>query len=188
MPVCTSQTGIFCLLQSFLTKFVMGVRKGTNKPTPLGTIGGEKMSYSEEYKEHIEYTFAAFCRVVLRNAAINAYRDFEQKRKHEVSLDYLMSETSFEPFATDSYFEQYGKPTVFVVNGQEIVVANERLAEALSKLPEQRRTVLLMYFFLGYTDAKIGNEYGRSRSTANYWKLAALKQLRKEWEKLEHEE
>ena len=26
------------------------------------------MIYSEQYKEHIEYTFAAFCRVVLRNA------------------------------------------------------------------------------------------------------------------------
>ena len=49
------------------------------------------MIYSEEYKEHIEYTFSAFCKVVLRNAAISAYRDFGRKQKHEVSLDYLMS-------------------------------------------------------------------------------------------------
>ena len=146
------------------------------------------MKYSEQFMEHIEYAFAAFCRIVLRNAAISAYRDFERKQKREVSLDYLMSETSFEPFTTDNYFEQYDKPTVFVVKGQEIIVASERLANALSKLPEQRRTVLLMYFFLGYTDTKIGNEYGRSRSTANYWKHAALKQLRKEWLKSENEE
>lgn len=146
------------------------------------------MSYSEEYKERIEYMFAAFCKVVLRNAAFTAYRDFGRKQKREVSLDYLMSETPFEPFTTDSYFEQYDKPTVFVVQRQEIIVASERLADALCRLPEQRRIVLLMYFFLGYTDEKIGNVYGRSRSTANYWKLAALKQLRKEWEKTEHEE
>lgn len=146
------------------------------------------MSYFEEYKERIEYMFAAFCKVVLRNAAFTAYRDFGRKQKREVSLDYLMSETPFEPFTTDSYFEQYDKPTVFVVQGQEIIVASERLADALCRLPEQRRIVLLMYFFLGYTDEKIGNMYGRSRSTANYWKLAALKQLRKEWEKTEHEE
>ena len=69
-----------------------------------------------------------------------------------------MSETSFEPFTIDNYFEQYDKPTVFVVKGQEIIVASEWLANVLSKLPEQRRTVLLMYFFLGYTDTKIGNE------------------------------
>ena len=146
------------------------------------------MSYSEEYKERIEYMFAAFCKVVLRNAAFTAYRDFGRKQKREVSLDYLMSETPFEPFTTDSYFEQYDKPTVFVVQRQEIIVASERLADALCRLPEQRRIVLLMYFFLGYTDEKIGNVYGRNRSTANYWKLAALKQLRKEWEKGEHEE
>lgn len=141
------------------------------------------MKYSEQFMEHIEYTFAAFCNVVLHNAAINAYRDFGRKQKREVSLDYLMSETSLEPFTMDRYFEQYDKPTVFVVKEQEIIVASERLADALSRLPEQRRTVLLMYFFLGYTDTKIGNEYGRSRSTVNYWKLAALKQLRKKWRK-----
>ena len=63
------------------------------------------MRYSEQFMEHIEYAFAAFCKIVLRNAAISAYRDFGRKQKHEVSLDYLMSETSFEPFATDNYFE-----------------------------------------------------------------------------------
>lgn len=34
------------------------------------------MSYSEEYKEHIEYMFNAFCKVVLRNAALGTYRNF----------------------------------------------------------------------------------------------------------------
>lgn len=61
------------------------------------------MKYSEQFMEHIEYAFAAFCKIVLRNAAISAYRDFGRKQKHEVSLDYLMSETSFEPLATDNY-------------------------------------------------------------------------------------
>ena len=146
------------------------------------------MIYSEEYKEHIEYTFAAFCKVVLRNAAMTAYRDFGRKQKREVSLQYLISETPFEPFTTDTYFEQYDQPTIFVVKGQEIVVANKRLADALLRLSEQSCNVLFLYFFFGYTDAQIGKKYGRSRSIANYWKLAALKQLRKEMERLDHEE
>ncbi len=146
------------------------------------------MIYSEGYKEHIEYTFAAFCRVVLHNAAISAYRDFGRKQKREVSLEYLISETPFEALTMDTYFEQYDQPTIFVVKGQEIVVAGKRLADALLKLTEQRRNVLFLYFFFGYTDAQIGTEYGRNRSTTNYWKLAALKQLRKEMERLEHEE
>ena len=144
------------------------------------------MRYSEQFMEHIEYAFNAFCKI--RNAAISAYRDFGRKQKREVSLEYLISETSFEAFSTDTYFEQYDQPTIFVVKGQEIVVASKRLADALLKLTEQRQNILFLYFFFGLTDTQIGKEYGRNRSTTNYWKLTALKQLRKEMERLEHEE
>lgn len=146
------------------------------------------MSYSKEYKEHIEYTFAAFCKVVLRNAALSAYRDIGRRRKHEISLDYLMSERYYNPSVTDNYFEEPIQPTVFSVCGKSIEIENERMAKAFSILSKQRQEVLVLYFFFGYTDKKIGERYGRNRTTANYWKLAALKQLRKELEGLEHEE
>lgn len=38
----------------------------------------------------------------------------------------------------DSYFEKQDKPTVFLVLGKEVVVDNERLATALSRLPQLR--------------------------------------------------
>lgn len=154
----------------------------------LGRRGVRKMSYSKEHKEHIEYTFAAFCRVVLRNAALSAYRDINRRRKHEISLDYLMSERYYNPSVTDNYFEEPMQPTIFSVCGECIEIENERLAKAFSILSKQRQEVLVLYFFFRYTDKKIGQKYGRSRTTVNYWKLAALKQLRKEWERLEHEE
>lgn len=78
------------------------------------------MDCSKEYKEHIEYMFNAFCKIVLRNAALGAYRDFGQKQKHEVSLNHLLSDTPFEPFITDNFFEQYDNPTFFVVKAQLI--------------------------------------------------------------------
>ena len=71
---------------------------------------------------------------------------------------------------------------------EKIVIENERLAKVFSDLPKLRQEVLVLYFFFGYTDKKIGEMYGRSRTTVNYWKIAALKQLRKEMERLEHEE
>ena len=55
-------------------------------------------------------------------------------------------------------------------------------------LSKQWQEVLVLYFFFRYTDKKIVKNYGRSRTTVNYWKLAALKQLRKEWARLEHKE
>ena len=144
------------------------------------------MIYSEQYREHIEYTFAAFCKIVLRNAALSAYRDIGRRRKWEISLDYLMEEKHYEPSTTDNYFDK--QATKFVVCGEIIEIENERLAKAFSSLPELRQEILVLYYFFHYTDKKIGETYGRSRTTANYWKLSSLKRLRKELERLEHEE
>lgn len=80
--------------------------------------------------------------------------------KWEVSLEYLISETSFEPLTTDTYLKQYNQPTIFVAKRQEIVVASKRLANALLKLTEQRRNALFLYFFFGYTDVQVRKEYG----------------------------
>ena len=146
------------------------------------------MRYSEQFMEHIEYAFNAFCRIVLRYEAINAWRDLKRKIEREISLDYLMSERFFEPSAMDSYFEKQDKPTAFLVLGKEVIVDNEQLATALSRLPKLRWEVLLLYYFIGYRDEAIGRLYGRCRSTINHRRNVALKQLRKEWERLEHEE
>ena len=83
------------------------------------------MRYSEQFMEHIEYAFNAFCKIVLRHEAINAWRDLKRKEAREVSLDYLMSERHFEPSAMDSYFERQEKPTVFLVLGKEVIVDDE---------------------------------------------------------------
>ena len=103
-----------------------------------------------------------------------------------ISIYYLMSERYFEPSVLDSYFEKQDKPTVFLVLGKEVIVEDERLATALSKLLELRREVLLLYYFVGYRDEAIGRLYGRCRSTINRRRNVALKQLRKEWERLKH--
>ena len=105
-----------------------------------------------------------------------------------ISIYYLMSERYFEPSAMDSYFEKQDKPTVFLVLGKEVIVDDERLAIALSRLPKLKREALLLYYFVGYRDEAIGRLYGCCRSTINSRRNVALKQLRKEWERLEHEE
>ncbi len=71
---------------------------------------------------------------------------------------------------------------------KEVIVDDERLATTLSRLPKLRRKVLLLYYFVGYRDEAIGRLYGRCRSSINRRRNVALKQLRKERERLEHEE
>ena len=45
------------------------------------------MDCTEVYKEHIMYSFNGFCKVVIRYAAINAWRDRNRRRQREISLD-----------------------------------------------------------------------------------------------------
>lgn len=145
------------------------------------------MSYSNEQREHIMFTFHAFCKTVIRNEAIHSYRDIQRKRKHETSLDYLQ-EFQLEPSTTDEYFVVNDCPTVFTVREHTVIVANEQLAKALLNLSDRRGEIVILYFYCGYNDASIGKLYGCCRSTANYQRLTALKQLRKEMEVSHHAE
>ena len=89
------------------------------------------MSYSEEYKEHIEYAFAAFCKIIPRNAALSAYRDIGRKQERETSLEYLMEKKYYKPSTTDKYFEE--QPTVFVVCGEIIAFENRTVDKGISR-------------------------------------------------------
>jgi len=111
------------------------------------------MKYTEQFKEHIEYTFDAFCNIVLRYEAINAWRDMSRIAEREISLDFLVTERYYKPYTTDRYFVE---PTPFSVNGETVYIENKLLAQAIMSLSEQRREILLLYFFCGYTDRKAG--------------------------------
>ena len=146
------------------------------------------MMNTEQYREHIERTFNAFCKIVLYHAALGAYKKIRKKQQFEVSLDYLR-EFDFEPIATtDEYFVKYDVPTAFTIRGKTVIVESEQLAAALMNLPEKRREVLFLRYYLGYSDEEIGKMCGISRSAVCRRRKIALRLLRKEMEALENEE
>lgn len=116
------------------------------------------MPCTEAYKEHIEYTFNAFCRVVIHYAAINAWRDRDKRRQREISFEYL-TEEKFYPFCTsDTYFIDPYKQYPVTICGQRVILTNGNLAEALSSLPEKKREIIYLYFFGRYTQQEIGEK------------------------------
>ena len=146
------------------------------------------MMNSEQYREHIERTFNAFCKIVLYHATLGVYKKLRKKQQFEVSLDYLR-EFDFEPAtSTDEYFVKYDVPTAFTVRGETVIVESELLAAALLRLPEKRREVLFLRYYLGYSDTEIGRLFGVCRSTIFRRRKRALRLLRQEMEVLENEE
>ena len=146
------------------------------------------MMNSEQYREHIERTFNAFCKIVLYHAALGVYKKLRKKQQFEVSLDYLR-EFDFKPVTTtDEYFVKYDVPTAFTVLGKTVIVESEQLAAALSRLPEKRREVLFLRYYLGYSGAEIGKICGINRSTIFRRRKIALRFMRKEMDVFKNDE
>ena len=52
------------------------------------------MTEDEAYKVHIQYTFNAFCKIVIRHAAIDKILKLRRKWEREISLDYQIGRAS----------------------------------------------------------------------------------------------
>ena len=112
------------------------------------------MTEDEAYKVHIQYTFNAFCKVVIRHAAIDIILKLRQRWEREVSLDYLMNE-KFVQFSEPEQLEEY----LFTACGQTAVLYHAELAAALARLPEQTQEKIFRYYFLRQPQRVIGGVY-----------------------------
>ena len=119
------------------------------------------MTEDEAYKVHIQYTFNAFCKIVIRHAAIDKILKLRRKWEREISLDYLMNE-KFVQLAEPEQLEEY----LFTACGQTAVLYHAELAAALALLPEQTQEEIFRYYFLRQPQRVIGVHIGRTRSTA----------------------
>jgi len=133
------------------------------------------MDCTEAYREHIMYSFNGFCKVVIRYAAINAWRDRNRRRQREISFEYL-TEEKFYPLSTSDEFLK------------SIILTNGELAAALLSLPEKKREIIYLYFFGNYTQQEIADLYGQCKSTAWHYIHSALQMLQEEMEVLLHGE
>ena len=140
------------------------------------------MTEIEAYQEYIRCKHNAFCKAVIRYAAIGKIIRLRQKWEREISLDYLTNE-KFVQFAEPEQFEEY----FFTACGQTAVLYHAELAAALALLPEQAQEEIFRYYFLRQPQRVIGVHIGRTRSTAGRHIQLALQRLRRLMEGKDHE-
>lgn len=70
----------------------------------------------------------------------------------------------------------------------DIAVRDELLAEALQELPEKKRDIVLLSYFLEYSDIEIAQLLNSVRRTVNDQRNKALKDLKKRMEDKKHEQ
>ena len=110
-----------------------------NIDLPSGAKGGEKMDLEHHYR-HKQHTFDAFCKRTIRNESANAFRQVRVQQDRFVSLSDLSEEGS-EALATYNLYPwEY---TSFPVDGDVILIKDDRLADALTVLPRYLSDVLV---------------------------------------------
>ena len=70
----------------------------------------------------------------------------------------------------------------FQVQGYNIPIRNEILANALVKLSEKKRDIILLAYFLDMTDQEIADKLDMVRYTVQRRRAKSLKELKKEME------
>ena len=128
------------------------------------------------YELDKQHAFDAFCKKVLRNDVRNNYDEMKRLRDKEVSFSEL-SETELEQLSTTEKY--FATEQTFSVLGNDVIVNDESIAEALRSLPERKRDIILLSYFLELSDGEIGKKLNLIRSTVQYQRTSTLRELKK---------
>ena len=96
------------------------------------------------HEEHIQHTFDAFCKKVLRNEARDYLDELARKRNREISFSDLPVEVMEQLSTCDIYFVEKQS---FGVLDYRVHIDNDELAGAIAALPAQKRDIILLSYF-----------------------------------------
>ena len=137
------------------------------------------MELTPSQKKTVRHQFDSFCRKVLREEARDYARDLARQGEREVSLSGLSEEEMARLYVLDEYpSEQFH----FDVQGYDIAVKDERLADALGSLSDDKRDIVLLAYFLDMTDQEIADKLNVVRRTVQYRRASSLKEMKKRLE------
>lgn len=128
-----------------------------------------------ELQEYHVHAFDAFCKRVIRYAAVDAFRKTKRKQKVEMDIDDPMI-AYIHSIQTHDTYTLYSR--TYYVKEQPIVVRDKNLGEALQYIIPQKRAVILLSYFAGYNDTEVANILGVSPTSIARRKKSALLRLR----------
>ena len=130
-----------------------------------------------DYEMGVAHRFAAFCKKVLK---LSAYKWYAKRKKHderEISLSLVYEEYEMDFQDPKEYFATTWH---FKVRDMDIDIVDERVGEAIFHLKEKLQEVILLYYFLDFSNEQIATFCDCSKRTVIRRKLEALSILEKE--------
>lgn len=136
-------------------------------------------------EDDVARVFDCYCKRILKNEAINIQKHNQYLNSKQVSFSELTPEQLAQLCTYDEYPTEYSR---FKVLEYDIAVKDELLAEALQELPERKREIILLSYFLEYNDVEIAELLNLVRRTVNDQRNKALKDLKNRMEGKQHEQ
>ena len=127
------------------------------------------------FEKAIRLQLDCLIRKVIDCTVKNYNREIGRRAKHErpfcevPEIEYACVGT------TDEYSTEF---MAFQVFGSEVRVHDERLCEAIMKLSEKQRNILLMFYFLEMSDTEISEVLGIARCTVYRNRMRSLDFIR----------
>lgn len=121
------------------------------------------MTHSD-FQLSVEKKFDYMCRLVLINEKKKYYKEIKNLSDREVSFSDVGNYTISQMATIDSYsVDNY----IFRILGLSIEIENELLVGATENLSDKKRTIILLYYFVGLNDSEIAMVLSLKRSTVN---------------------
>ena len=133
------------------------------------------MELSSSDKERIQHQYDALAKKTLVGEAKSYRRTLAKRAAREVTFSDLSESELAQLFTTDEYESDYYR---FQVSGFDVLVKNELLAEVLNALPERKRDIVLLSYFLDMSDAEIGELLNVVRTTVFRHRKSALAKIK----------
>lgn len=141
------------------------------------------MKSATSYEEDRQLTFDCYCKKILKNEAINIQKEYQRLNAVQTSFSELTAQQLAKLSVYDEYSSDYSN---FKVLEYDIAVKNELLAEALQELPERKRDIVLLSYFLDYSDVEIAELLHLLQRTVGYHRTTALERMKKRLEENNH--
>lgn len=122
----------------------------------------------------IRCAFNAFCKSVLKNKSIDIHRKRENHFAKESVFSHLTPNELSQLYSIDEYSNEFQSVQV-----ADKTITMALLIDALNILSDEKRDLILMYYFSELSDQEISNRLNIPRSTIQYRRKIALNRLKR---------
>lgn len=133
------------------------------------------MELTPSQKKTVRHQFDSFCRKILREEARDYMKHIAWLSNNEVTISELSEEQMTQLYAVDDHPSEQFR---FRVQEFGVMVKDEKLANALITLIDEKLDIVLLAYFLDMTDQDIADQLNLVRRTVQYKRICSLEEMK----------